>query len=160
MEKVSHILPVARREKVFAPTATTFENEYRVLRAHTHGPGYCPDNRIMSYLEMVGFGSAGLIEMFELRPNLISALVEWGQQETYTFHLPCRECTITLEDIALQLELPVNGYVVTGFSKMPELAVLCDCLLGRSPSDGENKFTSLKFGWLKQNFKNISSNAT
>ncbi|MBA0554285.1 hypothetical protein Golob_013399 [Gossypium lobatum] len=32
----------------------------------------------------------------------------------HTFHLPCDECTITLEDIQLQLGLPVDGPIVTG----------------------------------------------
>ncbi|MBA0796397.1 hypothetical protein Gohar_007168 [Gossypium harknessii] len=31
-----------------------------------------------------------------------------------TFHLPCNYCTITLEDIQLQLGLPVDGPIVTG----------------------------------------------
>ncbi|MFQ6650386.1 hypothetical protein Gotur_022119 [Gossypium turneri] len=32
----------------------------------------------------------------------------------HTFHLPCRKCTITLEDVHLQLGLPVDGSVLTG----------------------------------------------
>ncbi|MBA0765808.1 hypothetical protein Gotri_014945 [Gossypium trilobum] len=32
--------------------------------------------------------------------------------ETHTFHLPCGECTITLEDVALQLGLPMDGLVI------------------------------------------------
>ncbi|KAH1038494.1 hypothetical protein J1N35_040237 [Gossypium stocksii] len=43
---------------------------------------------------------------------LINALVETWKLETHTFHLPCDECTITLEDVALQLELPIDGPVV------------------------------------------------
>ncbi|MBA0850509.1 hypothetical protein Goshw_000423 [Gossypium schwendimanii] len=31
----------------------------------------------------------------------------------HTFHIPCEECTITLEDVQLQLELPVDGFVLT-----------------------------------------------
>ncbi|QHO43628.1 uncharacterized protein DS421_5g164310 [Arachis hypogaea] len=34
--------------------------------------------------------------------------------ETYTFHLPWGECMITLEDVAMQLGLPVDGQPVSG----------------------------------------------
>ncbi|MFQ6648538.1 hypothetical protein Gotur_020834, partial [Gossypium turneri] len=48
----------------------------------------------------------------KLESKLINAFVERWRPETHTFHLPCGECTITLEDI--QLELPVDGSVLTG----------------------------------------------
>ncbi|MBA0618730.1 hypothetical protein Godav_028030 [Gossypium davidsonii] len=41
-------------------------------------------------------------------PKLISAFIERWRPETYTFHLLCRECTITLEDVQLQLGLLVD----------------------------------------------------
>ncbi|MBA0816225.1 hypothetical protein Gohar_000914 [Gossypium harknessii] len=34
--------------------------------------------------------------------------------KTHTFHLPCGECTITLEDISLHLGLPVSWEVIMG----------------------------------------------
>ncbi|MFQ6631438.1 hypothetical protein Gotur_008869, partial [Gossypium turneri] len=33
--------------------------------------------------------------------------------ETHTFHLPCGECTITLEHMQLQLGLSVDGSTLT-----------------------------------------------
>ncbi|MFQ6641412.1 hypothetical protein Gotur_015772, partial [Gossypium turneri] len=50
----------------------------------------------------------------KLDPKLINALIERWRPETHTFHLPCRECTITLEDVQLQLGLPMDGSVLTG----------------------------------------------
>ncbi|KAK5772454.1 hypothetical protein PVK06_048743 [Gossypium arboreum] len=47
-------------------------------------------------------------------PTLISSLVERRRLETYTFYLPCGECTITPKDMQLQLGLSVDGSVVTG----------------------------------------------
>ncbi|KAK5783344.1 hypothetical protein PVK06_037852 [Gossypium arboreum] len=48
----------------------------------------------------------------KLNPKLISMFVERWRPETYTFHLPCGEWTITLEDVQLQLGLPVDGSVL------------------------------------------------
>ncbi|MBA0664025.1 hypothetical protein Goklo_004101, partial [Gossypium klotzschianum] len=39
------------------------------------------------------------------------ALVERWRLETQTFHLSCGECTITLEDVHLQLGLPWTGWI-------------------------------------------------
>ncbi|MFQ6645246.1 hypothetical protein Gotur_019228 [Gossypium turneri] len=68
---------------------------------------------------------------------------------THTFHFPCGKCTVTLEDVALQLGLPIDGSPVTGVSAFAEPAALCYSLLGDSPNDDESNFTGLKFTWLK-----------
>ncbi|KAK5835705.1 hypothetical protein PVK06_011403 [Gossypium arboreum] len=133
---------------------------YRVLRLRCHFPKYEPDKRIMSYLRLADFRDVALIHRFDLRPNLLSALVERWCTETHTFMMPCRECTITLEDVAMQLGLRVDGAVVTGRSKVLEPSVVCHRLLGRSPRDGEQNFTSLTLAWLRANFKQLSSTAT
>ncbi|KAH1097316.1 hypothetical protein J1N35_014237 [Gossypium stocksii] len=92
--------------------------------------------------------------------DLIFALVEHWRPETYTFHLPYGECTITLEDVALQLRLPIDGSAVTSISAIVELVTLCYSLLGVSLADAESNFTSLKFSWLKANFEHLSISAT
>ncbi|XP_040934507.1 protein MAIN-LIKE 2-like [Gossypium hirsutum] len=132
--------------------------EYRALKGHIHSVGFQPDECLIPFLELVGFGSAALIRTFNLRYNLISALVEQWRPKTHTFHLPCRECTITLEDVALQLELPIDGSTVTGVSLISRPARLCYDLLGRLPSEGN--FQTLKFSWPKANFEYLPSTAT
>ncbi|KAH1072115.1 hypothetical protein J1N35_024443 [Gossypium stocksii] len=53
--------------------------------------------------------------------------------EMHTCHLRCSECTITLEDMQLQLVLPVDGHVVTGSIHAANWRDVCDELLGRVP---------------------------
>ncbi|RYQ90157.1 hypothetical protein Ahy_B09g096408 isoform B [Arachis hypogaea] len=45
---------------------------------------------------------------------LVSAFVERWCSETHTFHMPFGECTITLQNVAHQLGLPVDGRYVSG----------------------------------------------
>ncbi|XP_016743163.1 serine/threonine-protein phosphatase 7 long form homolog [Gossypium hirsutum] len=133
---------------------------YRVLRGRVNGLGYSPDARLIPYLELAGFRSAALIRTFDLRYDLISVLVErWGL-ETHTFHLLCGECTVILEDVILQLGLPIDGSPVTGVSAIAEPAALCYSLLGASPGDDESNLSGLKFTWLKANFQHLPDNAT
>ncbi|XP_040937995.1 serine/threonine-protein phosphatase 7 long form homolog [Gossypium hirsutum] len=133
---------------------------YRVLRGRVNGLGYSPDARLMPYLELAGFGSAALIRTFDLRYDLISVLVERWRPETHTFHLSCGECTVTLEDVALQLRLPIDESSVTGVSAIAKPAALCYSLLGASPGDDESNLSGLKFTWLKANFQHLPDNAT
>ncbi|XP_012435528.1 protein MAIN-LIKE 2-like [Gossypium raimondii] len=80
--------------------------------------------------------------------------------ETHTFHFSCGECTVTLEDVALQLGLSIDGSPVTGVSAFTEPATLSYSQLGDSLDDDESKFLGLKFTWLKGNFGHLSVNAT
>ncbi|MFQ6668443.1 hypothetical protein Gotur_034096 [Gossypium turneri] len=114
----------------------------------------------MSYLEQAEFGSVALIRSSDLRFDLLSVLVERWHPETHTFHFPCGECTVTLEDVALQLGLPIDRSPVTGVSLFTDLAALCYQLLGDSPEDGESYFLGLKFTWLKAKFGQLSATAT
>ncbi|KAG8477687.1 hypothetical protein CXB51_027693 [Gossypium anomalum] len=65
---------------------------------------------IENYLREAGFWHVVMIGRgCKLDPKLISAFIERWRLETHIFHLPCGKCTITLEDVHLQLELPVDG---------------------------------------------------
>ncbi|XP_016699957.2 protein MAIN-LIKE 1-like [Gossypium hirsutum] len=114
----------------------------------------------MPYLELAGFGSVALIRSSDLHFDLLSALVERWRSETHTFHFPCGECTVTLEDVAMQLGLPIDGSPVTGVSSFTDLAALCYQLLRESPEDGDKYFSGIKFTWLKAKIGQLSATAT
>ncbi|KAH1106582.1 hypothetical protein J1N35_010350 [Gossypium stocksii] len=59
-----------------------------------------PSPLIENYFREAGFWHRATIGRgCKLDLKLISALIKRWRPETHTFHLSCRECTITLEDI-------------------------------------------------------------
>ena len=48
----------------------------------------------------------------QLDRSLLTALVERWRPETHTFHFPCGEMTLTLQDVAYLLGLPIAGQAV------------------------------------------------
>ncbi|KAF8379072.1 hypothetical protein HHK36_028499 [Tetracentron sinense] len=80
---------------------------------------------------------AGLLPLlkwhsFSLDAPLLTAIVERWQSETNTFHFPCGEMTITLQDVAHILGLRVIGEVVSGCSiSKDDARELCNRLLGK-----------------------------
>ncbi|XP_016730654.1 protein MAIN-LIKE 1-like [Gossypium hirsutum] len=119
-----------------------------------------PDDRLLPYLELARFGSVAFIRSSDLRFDLLSALVERWRPETHTFHFPCGECTVTLEDVAVQLGLPIDWNPVTGVSSFTDPVAVCYQLLGESPEDGDKYFSGIKFTWLKAKIRQLSVTAT
>ncbi|MBA0811075.1 hypothetical protein Gohar_003009, partial [Gossypium harknessii] len=74
-----------------------------------------PSLLIENYLREAGFWHVATIGRgCKLDPKLINALIKRWRPELHTFHLPYEECTITLEDVQLQLRLSVDGSAPTG----------------------------------------------
>ena len=59
---------------------------------------------------------------------LITSLVERWRPETYTFHFPVGEMTITLQDVAIILGLRIDGPAVNGTCVL-DVVELCRELL-------------------------------
>ncbi|MFQ6637334.1 hypothetical protein Gotur_013821 [Gossypium turneri] len=106
-----------------------------------HGP---PSPLVENYLREASFWHVATVGRgCKLYPKLISALIERWRPETHTFHLPCGECTITLEDVSLQLGLPVDGKPVTGTAQSSNWEAVCYELLGAIPDkmEGAGEFS-------------------
>ncbi|XP_022150105.1 serine/threonine-protein phosphatase 7 long form homolog [Momordica charantia] len=83
-------------------------------------------------------------------------LLERWRQETHSFHMPGGECTITLQDVAVQLWLPTDGEPITG-SLQYDWAQLCEDLLGVRPP--QLKGSRLSIPWLAAQFIKLPQDA-
>ncbi|MBA0656511.1 hypothetical protein Goklo_008858, partial [Gossypium klotzschianum] len=86
------------------------------------------------------------------------ALVERWRPKTHTFHLSCGECTITLEDVQLQLGLPMNESVVTRSVQSTNWGTVCYELLGVVPkmiTGGR-----IEIARLRNNFVELAKDST
>ncbi|BAU01990.1 hypothetical protein VIGAN_11138800 [Vigna angularis var. angularis] len=107
------------------------------------------DERVMNILQAAGFIHILKASTLEINHHLVTALVERWRVETHTFHLPLGESSITLEDVALQLGLPIEGHVVTGIRSGP-LTVFCHQLLGDVPPENNFIWTPYRRDLLPQ----------
>lgn len=120
---------------------------------------FYPPQQLIPLLMDAGFYGAACIGSCRVDHALVSALVERWRPETHTFHMPVGEVTITLQDVALLMGLPVDGEPVVGITIM-DWASVCQKLLGRRPGDNDLKGQRLSLVWLKRNFEVIPKNAT
>ncbi|MFQ6623962.1 hypothetical protein Gotur_003337, partial [Gossypium turneri] len=70
--------------------------------------------------------------------------------ETRDAHISSSMCTITLEDVSLQLGLPVDGHLVTGSAQSSNWEAVCYELLGAIPDKMEGG--KVEMGWLRDTF--------
>ncbi|MBA0729158.1 hypothetical protein Golax_025926, partial [Gossypium laxum] len=113
---------------------------------------------LRGYLQEAGFlHTSCMLDGWKLDPTLISALVERWRPEIHTFHLPCDECTITLENVALQLSLSVDGSIVTRSVIVLGKENLCATLFGKVLNSFEGGWARMK--WLETNFKKLPPHA-
>lgn len=73
-----------------------------------------PPKHVRTIIEVAGFGHVLSIGHIPINHHLTAALEKRWRSETPTFHFPQGEATATLQDMALQLGLSIDGNVVTG----------------------------------------------
>jgi hypothetical protein len=136
------------------------------LRPRTHSP--LPwDDRYTEYMHRAGFLSLARLVNIGLPimdSGALTALVDRWRPETHTFHLPCGEMTVTLQDVAMILGLPVDGHPVCGLVRPQGWRDIVGDMLGiRPPEPGpderDNKPTGVRSGWFSENFSECPEDA-
>ncbi|KAK5818538.1 hypothetical protein PVK06_023479 [Gossypium arboreum] len=90
----------------------------------------------------------------KLDPTHVNALVEIWRPET-RFRFPCEGCTITLEDVQLQLRLPVDGPIGIGSVVAADWRDVCEQLLMRVL---DKIFGArIDMNWLKRNIVELNA---
>ncbi|XP_012481108.1 serine/threonine-protein phosphatase 7 long form homolog [Gossypium raimondii] len=118
-----------------------------------------PSPLIENYLREAGFSHVATIGWgCKLDPKLISTLIERWRFETHTFHLPCRECTITLEDVQLQLRLSMDKSALIGSVQSVDWGPVCYDLLGAIPDN--NYGDQIEMSWLRDTFSEPGNDST
>ena len=89
----------------------------KTLRVRGHTAHILFDDRYVPYLrraQLLAFVTMAQRPVPLYNAAALTALVDRWRPETHTFHLPCGELTVTLEDVAMILGLPIRGQAVTG----------------------------------------------
>ncbi|KAF7824051.1 serine/threonine-protein phosphatase 7 long form-like protein [Senna tora] len=99
------------------------------------------------------FYGASRADFFPYDWHFVTALIMWWRLETHTFHMAIGigEATITLEDVATQLGLPIDRKEVVESTNY-NWAQLGQELLGKTPVKQELEGQRLRISWLEKNF--------
>ncbi|KAH9625929.1 hypothetical protein KSS87_020449 [Heliosperma pusillum] len=144
-------------------SSAVWEGQERgALRCHEHTSKldqWVLTKKQIELIERAGFGYLRFIPGISLDNPLISALVERWRRETNTFHLTVGEMTITLEDVAYLLGLPIDGDPVIGVT-YTSCDFVCENLLGKAPDNGYTSGGMVKLSWLKDRFSRCPEGAS
>ena len=86
------------------------------------------DDHVFAIVRLLGLEGPHLVPSIQLDHALITAFVEQRRLETYTFHLPHSEITITLQDVEVIMGLPVEGEAMVGPTKRTWTKVCAEML--------------------------------
>ena len=94
------------------------------------------------YIIRFGFYDVYRIGHITLDWGLITSLVERWHPKTHIFHLPIREMTIILQDVAIILGLCIHGLPITGTCDI-DWSLQCYELLGMTPLTSKIKGSTI-----------------
>ncbi|CAO2164020.1 unnamed protein product [Urochloa humidicola] len=129
------------------------------LHPRTHSP-LAWDERYVVYICQAGMlPLACLVQQGLLMMDnaALTALVDRWRPETHTFHLPAGEMTVTLEDVAMIIGLPIDGRAVTGSINPVGWRDRVEALVGfrpPQPPEGakDRRTTGVSSGWIAEHF--------
>uniref|UniRef100_K3ZC83 SWIM-type domain-containing protein n=1 Tax=Setaria italica TaxID=4555 RepID=K3ZC83_SETIT len=116
------------------------------LRARVHSPLRW-DERYAQYLQRAGFLDIAVQVVGGLPPMdgpLLTAMVDRWRPETHTFHMPFGEMTITMQDAAMILGLPLHGQPVTSIIQNENWRDMVEMHIGIRPPEPEGGDSSKK----------------
>ncbi|GFZ07441.1 hypothetical protein Acr_19g0003780 [Actinidia rufa] len=120
------------------------------------------DPRVLQYVLRAGFYGVHRLGPIRLDHALITAFVERWRPETHTFHLPIGEASITLQDVAILLGLPIDGAPITHpqtFVTVHECQDICMHAFGVIPPAEDIDRGRLRMSWLRRTFDVLPEHA-
>jgi len=109
-------------------------------------------------IDQTSFGHVLKVDNMNINNLMVTVLCERWRIETHTFHVPLGETNVTLEDVSLQLGVPIDGELVTG-SSFGNLLELCQELLGDIPPENMFIGNRIKLSWLNSRFWELPADA-
>jgi hypothetical protein len=87
----------------------------------------------------------------------LMALVDRWHPEPHTFHLPCGETTVTLQDVTMILDLPIGGTPISGTVSPGGWRDSVGAAIGLRPPNvpadqKDKKMTDVHSRWLTAHF--------
>ena len=75
------------------------------------------DDRVLAIVRLLGLEGLHLVPSLQLDHALITTFVERWHPEIHTFHLPHCEMMITLQDVEVIMEMPIEGEAMVRSTK-------------------------------------------
>ncbi|CAN6247071.1 unnamed protein product [Urochloa humidicola] len=141
-----------------------------ILRPRTHD-GFLLmqyDCRYQPLLQQAGLHVvANLVRrgMPTFNPAALTALIDRWRPETHSFHLPCGEMTVTLQDVAMLLGLPIRGRAMIGPAVSEGWRGRVEAFLGAAPpapageGAGRGCVSGILLRWLRNTFGTCPADA-
>jgi len=112
------------------------------MRGHDGSGVMVFDNRYVPFLRRANL--LAIANIFRrgqpsFNATAITVMDDRWRPETHTFHVPCSEMTITLQDVAMILGLPIRGHPVIGRCNPAGWRGRVAQFLGRDPPPKEDR---------------------